>query len=299
MSVVVAYIAVVLIWSTTPLAISWSAEELDLSFAIALRMFIGLTLSYAWLRWRGEKLSFDRGAIRLYAVSLLGTVLAMYAVYWSSRYVASGLISVLFGLAPILGGVYAAAIFAEKFLSPRSVCGALCALLGLVVIFQRELLIEGDGWKGVLGILLAVNLYTLNTVLIKRMSHAYSSLMVNTGSLMASMLVLFPVWLFFGGGIPTQFEARGIGAIIYLGVFGSFLGFVLFYYILKRLPAANAMLMTLMTPVIALYLGAALSNESIDRDAVIGSACVMLGLLIYLWPAMYAGMRQAYIRVSG
>ena len=296
MSIVFAYIIVVIIWSTTPLAVSWSAEGVDLFFALSARMLIGLVLSYVWMRARGEKLSWELNALKLYTVSLLGTVGAMYSVYWSSQYIASGLISVLFGLAPILAGGYAAALLAEKFMTPRRLLGAMCALIGLAMIFQNELSLQGDSWKGVLGILLSVNLYALSSVLIKRMGCAYSSLVVNTGSLGASVLVLVPMWFLMGADLPSNPAVRSVSAIIYLGVFGSFVGFVSYYYILKRLPTASAMLVTLMTPVIALYLGAALNEEVLDRDAIMGSICVLLGLLVYLWPAIFNLLKRASFR---
>ena len=285
MPIAIAYITVILIWGTTPLAIRWSAAEVDLWLAIAIRMIIGLVLSYLWLRLRGGRMSWDPDAMKLYTVSLLGTVGAMYAVYWSSRYIASGLISVLFGLAPILGGAYALILLAERFFTWRRVLSALIALLGLLFIFRRELDLGNEGWKGVLGILVAVNCYALSAVLVKRLGLTHSALVVNTGSLAMSVLVLIPAWLLSGAQLPQQMDLRSMGAILYLGVFGSFVGFVLYYYILQRLSVGSTMFVTLVTPLIALYLGSSLAGEVVDLYALIGSALVLTGLLVYMWPA--------------
>jgi drug/metabolite transporter (DMT)-like permease len=302
MPVVIAYITVVLVWGTTPLAVQWSAQDVDLIFALGLRTLIGLVLTLAWLRWHGGSVSFERRALKLYAVSLLGNVGAMYAIYWASRYIASGLISVLFGLAPIIGGLFASIWLAERFFRLQRFAGVVCALLGLVIIFRQELSLGGEGWKGVLAAFSGMILYSLSSVWIKRLGGQYSSLSVNAGSLLASFAVLLSVWLIDGAELPVQAGTRSFAAIVYLGIFGSFIGFVAYYYVLRNLETSSALMITLLTPVIALYLGTALNGESLHGGAWAGSALVLTGLTVYLWTgvksALLVGWRQVVNRIQ-
>ena len=50
MSVPAAYAGVILIWSTTPLAIQWSAHGAGFSFAVMARMLVGLALCLLLMR---------------------------------------------------------------------------------------------------------------------------------------------------------------------------------------------------------------------------------------------------------
>ena len=50
MSLPAAYLSVILIWSTTPLAIQWSAQEASFSFAVMARMLVGLAICLVLLR---------------------------------------------------------------------------------------------------------------------------------------------------------------------------------------------------------------------------------------------------------
>src|SRR3990172_6352317 len=59
-SVSAAYIGVIVIWSTTPLAIKWSSEGGGFLFGVTGRMLLGAVLCYALIRafrielpWRG------------------------------------------------------------------------------------------------------------------------------------------------------------------------------------------------------------------------------------------------------
>lgn len=292
-NVAIAYITVILLWGTTPLAVQWSANGVDLVFALGLRTLIGLALTVAWVCWRGDKISFETGALKLYAVSLLGTVGAMYAIYWSSRYIASGLISVLFGLAPIIGGVFASIWLSERFLYLNRMAGVLCAFAGLVIIFHQELSVGGESWKGVLAAFIGVNLYAFSAVWVKRLAANYSSSSLNAGSLLASFVVFASLWMADGGELPVQASIRNIAAIVYLGVFGSFVGFVSYYTVLRNMRTSSAMLITLMTPLIALYLGSVLNGERLHHGVYLGSAVVLTGLLIYLWPTV----RSVYLSI--
>ena len=68
---------------------------------------------------------------------------------------------------------------------------------------------------------------------------------------------------------------------MYLGVFGSVFGFVMFYYALSRLQASTMSLLTLITPVLALFLGHFLNAESVEPIALLGSGMILLGLVLY------------------
>jgi drug/metabolite transporter (DMT)-like permease len=75
--------------------------------------------------------------------------------------------------------------------------------------------------------------------------------------------------------------ARTGVAIVYLGVFGSVLGFALYYYIIKHMEAGKVALITLVTPVLALLLGSWLNGESVPLRVWLGAGCITLGLALH------------------
>ncbi len=72
-----------------------------------------------------------------------------------------------------------------------------------------------------------------------------------------------------------------IAAIVYLGIIGSVLGFALYYYVLKHVDTTRVALITVITPVIALLLGHLLNGEAIQVEALIGTAAILSGLLLF------------------
>ncbi len=70
---------------------------------------------------------------------------------------------------------------------------------------------------------------------------------------------------------------------MYLGVFGSVLGFVLYYHMIKHLDAGRIALITLITPVLALLLGHGLNSEAVLPQVWIGTGLILLGLGVHRW----------------
>jgi drug/metabolite transporter (DMT)-like permease len=97
--------------------------------------------------------------------------------------------------------------------------------------------------------------------------------------------------------LPADITPRAGAAIVYLGVFGSVVGFTLYYYVIKHLDAGRVALITLVTPVTALLLGQTLNAEVIPARGWVGIALIGMGLLLYEWQAL-AGLRSAASRTD-
>ena len=83
--------------------------------------------------------------------------------------------------------------------------------------------------------------------------------------------------------LPAVIPERSFWSVIYLGVMGSVVGFVSFYYVLSNLQASTVALITLLTPVTALWLGNMFNDEPVTGMIVSGSLLVLSGLAIHQW----------------
>lgn len=119
MSAPAAYLAVVVIWSTTPLAVKWSAEGAGFLLGAVGRMGLAAVFCLALTHGLRLRLPFDRTARRTYAAASIAVYGAMLCVYWASQYVPSGLIAVLFGLTPFVTALFARWLLDERGLTAR------------------------------------------------------------------------------------------------------------------------------------------------------------------------------------
>lgn len=282
MSVPTAYLAVILIWSTTPLGIVWSSESINPTMAVLLRMLIAISLGLLIIKSRKIELPWHKQALKVYCFSTLGIFGGMIFSYMAARYLASGVMSLVFGLSPVISALLAQKIANEPKLSKVRLFSMLVSLVGLAVVCMDSFTLKANSGLGLAFIFLAVFFFSLSGVLVKTVKLAIHPMATTVGSLSVSVPLFFLSWLIFDGSLDvSQWQARSVWATVYLGIFGSLIGFYAYFYVLQKLTASTVTLVTLITPVIALSLGAKLNNETISINLMIGTFFVLFGLTLY------------------
>lgn len=282
MKVVIAYLTVILVWSTTPLGLAWSSESVHPSMAGFLRMAIALVLgSVLLVIWR-IRLPLRLPALKLYAFSSIGLFGGMFSSYLAAAYISTGMMSLAFGMSPIVTGVLAYKLLDEPKMGISKIIGVSIALLGLAIVFSDNMNVSADAWKGMLLIAFGVCSFSYSAVLIKTVKIEIHPAATMVGSMLFAVPLYFTTWLIMDGTLPTDtWSNKSIASIIYLGVFGSLIGFVCYFYILQKLTTSSVALITMMTPVFAIILGSWLNDEIITVNVIIGACAIISGLALY------------------
>jgi drug/metabolite transporter (DMT)-like permease len=288
MQLAAVYIAVLLIWSTTPLGVVWSSESVSPSLALLLRMSIALVLGSVIIKLANIPLSWNKQACRFYGLSAIGVAGGMFFTYMSARTVPSGMISLIFGIAPLLSGLFSQKILAEKPFSLSKKAALLISFIGLFIVCYDRLFSNTSAASinpfDLLYILLAVTLFSLSGVLIKSVEINMHPVASTVGTLAVSLPFFLVAWWILDGTFnPISYSSKSMWSIVYLGVFASLLGFVSYFYILKRLSASTVSMVTLITPVVAIILGSQLNGEIVTDSLVIGSTFILFGLFIFFF----------------
>lgn len=288
MSVPAAFIGVIVIWSTTPMAIQWSSEDWGFLFGVSGRMALGMVLCAFILLLMRKKMPMHSSALRTYIVAGLSIYGAMTGVYWGSQYIPSGLVAVLFGLSPVVTSIMAALILQERCMTSGKIVGALLGVIGLVVIFSADINGAAIAWQGIVALLISVIIHSGSTVVIKRLNNTASSnalpaIVTTTGGLVVAVPLFIATWYLLDGNVPQQIEVRNSAAMVYLAVFGTTVGFSLYYYILKNMQASHVGLIPLITPVLALLIGQSFNGEIISADVWHGTVFILFALSLHQW----------------
>ncbi len=186
MSITAAYLTVIVIWSTTPLAIQWSGRGVGYEFGVALRMVIGLIILLLVARLWRLPLGWDRQNTRVYLAGGIPLFLAMSCVYWSAQYIPSGWISVIFGLTPLFTSLFAALILRESSFTAGKTVGMLLGFSGLIVVFAESLDMDRYAWWGVAGVCFSSIAHSMSAVLLKKLNSSIPAVSVTIGSLMVA-----------------------------------------------------------------------------------------------------------------
>lgn len=287
LSIALAFLAVLIIWSTTPLMIKWSATEAPLSSAF-LRMLFGCAFSILLLGVTRNKLPINKQALGLYLFSGLSIFTGMSLFYLAAQQIPSGWIAVLFGLSPLLTGLFSAIIEPDTKLTPVRICGIMLGFAGLYLVFSAGLNVKDASLIGIAYSLLATTLTSASSVVTRQLVNKanVSGLQTTAGSIIVS-LPLFAIAAYFTQPASASLLAintlseKALWSTIYLGIVGTGIGFSLHYYLLKNITANRVALITLVTPIVALMIGSTIDNEPLIAKVWLGACLVCAGLLIY------------------
>ncbi|MCW8918892.1 MAG: DMT family transporter [Gammaproteobacteria bacterium] len=292
MSVPMAYIGVIIVWTTTPLAIQWSGDGPGFLFGVASRMSVATVMALVAVGLFSSGMRWDRKARRAYLAAGLGIYLAMLSVYWSAQYIPSGWISVVFGLSPLITGLFAYLWLGERSISPTQIGGMLLGVAGLLVMFGTSVNMAGSVVYGMLAILFGATVHSASAVIVKQIDADIPAIVQAAGGLLVATPLFDLTWFLFDGAWPQNLPIRAAASILYLATFGSVLGFALYYFVLKRLAATQVALITLVTPVGALLLGNLVEQEPLSLMIITGTGLILTGLALYQVGSVRQARRQ-------
>jgi len=292
MRIAIAYISVILLWATTPLAIKWSIESAGFLFGVTARMAIGtlcvllvLLLSKQRLVWHGKaQLTYAAVALQIYG--------SMLVIYWAAQFIPSGWISVIAGLTPLITALLAAIWLREQSLTLGKLLSYFMGISGLVILFGSAFEMNYDAVLGMAGVLLGVFLQSFSAVWVKRIDAKLPALVQVAGGLLLALLAYVLTWQVFGGQLPTDISFISLASILYLGVVATTLGFVLYYYLLTQLETTQVALITLICPVMSLLLGYSVNHELLTQKVILGTAFILTALFIHLFFDWFLKLRR-------
>lgn len=278
-----AFVFLGLLWGSNFIYMKWAAEFISPAQMTLLRVVFGF-LPLALVAWRKGVIRRDQ--LRHIPHFLVMAVVATAFYYFS---IAKGTALLPSGVAGVLGGsialftTVATLLFlrAEK-LNGLMLLGVAAGFVGIVLIARpwetTERTIE---IAGVLWMLAGATILGLSYVYVRRFLSPYDlpPLALATWQTGLAMLVLVPVTDF--AGLPRILEDwhAAAGVAIGLGVLGTGVAFLIYYYLLEKLGAVAASGATYITPVVALSIGW-LNGESVGSVELAAAALILASIAL-------------------
>ena len=288
--VLVAFATVYIVWGSTYLAIRVAVETLPPFVMAGCRFLLAGGILFAWLRLRGASLP-GRTHWRNAAISgLLLLVGGNGLVVWAEQTVPSGLAALLVSLVP----AWFALIdwFRPGGARPnrRTMIGILVGLGGmLLLVAHRDDSAQAEPvnlW-GAAALLLAGVSWAAGSLFSKHHIRAESPWMTAALQMLAGgaglVLLALLTGEFWRADWPAV-SARSLGACLYLIVFGSWIGFGAYVWILKVSKPSHVATYAYVNPVIALFLGNLLLGESLGARELASAAIILAGVIIITLP---------------
>jgi drug/metabolite transporter (DMT)-like permease len=271
-----------LIWGGAFFFIGVAVRHVQPLTYVWLRLSIAAAAMWIYVKARGGSLGLPRqvwGAIIV--LSLLNNAIPFALFGWGQTHIASGLASILNATTPIWGVVVAHFLTHDERMTPRKIAGVLLGFGGVATMIGPALLSNiGTNALAQLACVTASLSYALAAVWARRFRRiGIAPIAVTTGQLTAGALIMLPVSMIVDQPWTHAFPpVSAWAAIAALALLCTAFGYVLYFRLIDRAGATNALLVTLLVPPVAILLGAAFLNETLAPQDFIGLALIALGL---------------------
>jgi drug/metabolite transporter (DMT)-like permease len=277
-------LAAVVLWGISFVATKGVVSEISPAALVFARAGLGSVLLFSFLALRREAPA-PRDAWG--ALALMGFVgVALHQMLQAHALTLTGAVQSgwLIGLIPIWSALLAAAFLGER-LGRQKVAGLLIAFFGAVLVVTRGRLgpdvLRLPSTRGDLLFIVSTLNWAVYTVLGHRTLRRVGPLRATAGAMAAGWLfLLFP---FLAAGAWSDYgrlSAAGWGALLFLGIGASGLGYLFWYGALERIEASRVAAFLYLEPLVTLAAAIALLGERVTAETVVGGLLLLAGVAV-------------------
>lgn len=273
-----------LVWGTTWIAIKISVNTIPPLTGAAMRFALALLILFAVARMRGIDLTPPAGAFRAIFWSAFFLYPMDYGlIYWGEQYLNAGTTAVFFATFPLFTAVSANFLFrSEPFRWPPYI-GLMLGFAGTTVVFFDQLDLSVTTGLTALAagaVLLSALSAALSLVITKVHLGGMSSLSLTLHQMLWGTLMLAVLSGLAGEWPDFRVTPGALAAVAYLGVVGSAMAFVLYYWLLKTMSAIALSYIIYVTPLVALVAGWLALGEVLSWQTLAGTVIIFTGIAL-------------------
>ncbi|MBK8024423.1 MAG: EamA family transporter [Chloroflexi bacterium] len=286
-----AFWAVGLIWGSSFLLISVAVKELTPFQVVFIRTGIAALGLNVVLAFRGMHLPFKlRDLLPLIVIGIGNTSLPFALISWGEKSIPSSLAGVLQSTAVFFTMIVAHFAMNDERISLQKIAGITLGFVGVSILATRSVAEEGQitpEFVGALAVVGASLCYAIFTVYSRQqIKDRFPPIMVSAGAMTFAALssgIAIVVSPLLGGPVATDLATLSrdaLGAILLLGGLNTFVAYLMYYWMVRELGAARSSMVTYITPVVSVVLGALILSEPIDGRLIFGAALIFSGIAV-------------------
>jgi len=275
--VVLALGALYFIWGSTFLAMRFAMESFPPFLMGAVRFIVAGALLYGWLRWRGVAAPDRKQWLGAAIVGILLLAVGNGGVAYAQQTVSSGVAALTIATVPLWAAIFAS--FWNEKPHAREWLGVIVGTAGIVILNLGHNLQASP--IGALVLLLAAASWAFGSLWGKHLSMPTGA-MASATQMLAGGAVLLMASFAGGETWPAETSTKSVWAILYLILFGSFVAYSAYLFLLKHVRPALATSYAFVNPVVAMFLGAVFADEVIGRPEYVALIIILVGVSLVL-----------------
>ncbi len=284
--IILAFALVYVFWGSTYLGIGIAVEEIPPGIMCATRFLIAGTIMLAYCALTGRRILFSTRQLgHLAAVGILLLMGGNLTLSYAEQIVPTGLAALLIAVTPLWFLVLDSLLLGDHHISRRGKIGLAIGIAGVVVLIWPDLAHPNSLGRRELWWLLALQLGSFSWAFGSVLSKKWQTAAADPFSAIAWQVLFAGIAnlifaLLFERSSAVTWSYRGVSAILYLVVCGSWIGYTAYIWLLQHVPTSKVSTYAYVNPVVAVFLGWLVLHERIDRYILMGSAIIVASVVL-------------------
>ncbi len=219
-------------------------------------------------------------------LGVINTALPFILITWAESGidgVDSTVASVLNSTVPLFSIVIAGALLRMEQLSVGGVSGVIVGFLGVVLMLSRGLGDSSGSLMAHLAIIFAALCYAVSSIYARKNLQQVSPVVLATGQLLVAGIVVSILAVALEDFNQQSFTQTTIMSLLWLGLLGSCLAYILYFFVLRNWGPTRTTLVTYLLPVVGVTAGVLILDEAIDWRLVTGGLLILSGVALVNW----------------
>jgi drug/metabolite transporter (DMT)-like permease len=247
-----------------------------------MRILIGILGLLIYLVITKTSLPTDRQTwTQLTILGLINNALPYLLISWGEVYIDSAVAAILNSTAPLFTMILAHLFLSDDPLSKRRVVALGVGFVGIIILVERDL--NGtfsDGLLGQLAVLLAAMFYAVSSIYARRITLNQSPAVRAILPLLGADLLLWMVTPLAESPLHLPRLPLTWMAVLWLGVMGVSLAYILYFYLLHSVGPTRTVLVTYVFPLVGVILGVLFLGEKLDWNLIAGGLMIIGGIIL-------------------
>jgi len=276
----VLFFALGFFWGSSYLFIKIGVETVTPFTLIAGRLLVGSLLLVVALRLSHATLPREPKMYgHLFVMALINIVIPFSLITWGETTLDSGLAAILTSTVPLFTIVLAALFLIDEPMRVNRVVGLAIGFVGVVVITAPSLDPSARGdLPGEIALILAAVSYAAGNVYARRNVRGLKPIIPPFFQVFFAFLVTGTLAVVFENPLAIDYQPSSILSIVWLGLLGSGLAYLVFFRLLAAWGSTRSSLVAYLLPVVGIVLGAVVLGETIAPEMIAGTALVVGGI---------------------
>jgi len=286
MKTILIWLLLCLIWGSTWIFIKIGLEDLPPIAFAASRFLLAVIILFFVIRI--QKIPLPKTATEWRLIALTGVLqfsINYSMVFWSEQYITSGLAAVLQATITVFGLVLAWIFLPNERITKLKITAVAIGIVGVAVIFIDQLRVQSlMAFLGSVGIVIGAYAAAQASILVKAKGGAFHPAALLFCQMLCGLPAIMIYSLIAEGNLLTfNWTWRAVWCVLYLTIAGTIAAFWLYYWLLGKIESTKAMMISLVTPLIAVIIGAIVLGETLPPQTGIGGLLIIasIGLIVF------------------